>query len=276
MSRKYTDLPYTEYPVAEGRFDDSRSKIDRIVLHTMVGTMQSTRNLFASTPPAGKETSAHYGISYDGNIDAYLEEYYTAYHSGNYAFNQRSIGIEHEDKGNYNSSRPDILYATSARLVADICKYYNIPCDSGHIYRHHDVPRASTACPDSLDTNRIIKEAKAIIDNTNSPTPPMTDKRPYWFDLINGVTFKTAWEKLTDSLVNQFVKDYPGQQKRSGEFDKVCRALGLSGDTNAMTASMLLAVAKEKYQGYDEQTVRKDERQKTISEVQRVVGKLNG
>lgn len=111
---------------------------------------------------------------------------------------------------------------------------------------------------------------------TNSPTPPMTDKRPYWFDLINGVTFKTAWEKLTDSLVNQFVKDYPGQQKRSGEFDKVCRALGLSGDTNAMTASMLLAVAKEKYQGYDEQTVRKDERQKTISEVQRVVGKLNG
>lgn len=153
-------------------------------------------------------------------------------------------------------------------------RHWVVYIGGGKIYDPWDGKEKATTAYNAL-SYRLIKGAykKSV---TNSPTPPMTDKRPYWFDLINGVTFKTAWEKLTDSLVNQFVKDYPGQQKRSGEFDKVCRALGLSGDTNAMTASMLLAVAKEKYQGYDEQTVRKDERQKTISEVQRVVGKLNG
>lgn len=174
MSRKYTTLPWTEYYVAYGRFDTTRAPIDRIVLHTTVGTMQSMRNLFASNPPAGKETSATYGISYEGNIDAYLEEYYTAYHCGNYGFNQRSIGIEHEDKGAYNSPRPDALYTTSAKLVADICKFYNIPCDSAHIFKHNGVPGSSTSCPNSLDTNRIIREAKAIIDGTTpTPIPPM-------------------------------------------------------------------------------------------------------
>lgn len=174
MSRKYTSLPYQEFVVADGRFDYTRRPIKYIVLHTMVGSMTSTRNLFASTPPAGKETSAHYGISFEGNIDAYLEETYTAYHCGNYSYNQQSIGIEHEDKGKHTEPRPDALYNTSAKLVADICKYYEIPCNKDHILIHRGVPGSSTACPSALDTDRIIREANKILGGVNNSTGTMT------------------------------------------------------------------------------------------------------
>lgn len=112
---------------------------------------------------------------------------------------------------------------------------------------------------------------------TNSPQLPMTtDRRPYWFDRMNTVTFNKPQESVTDADVEQFVKDYPGQKKRSGEFDKLARELGFSGDTNTMTANMLLKVAEEKYKSYDEQKIRKDERQKTIAQIQRTIEQLNG
>lgn len=114
-------------------------------------------------------------------------------------------------------------------------------------------------------------------NDTNSPQPPMTtDRRPYWFDRMNTVTFNKPQESVTDADVEQFVKDYPGQKKRSGEFDKLARELGFSGDTNTMTANMLLKVAEEKYKSYDEQKIRKDERQKTIAQIQRTIEQLNG
>lgn len=230
MSRKYTNLPYTEYAVAYGRFDTSRVPIDRIVLHTMVGTMQSTRNLFASNPPAGKETSAHYGVAYDGKLDAYLEEYYTAYHCGNYPFNQRSIGIEHEDKGAYNSPRPDALYEASAQLVADICKYYNIPCDSAHIVKHNQVQGASTACPDSLDTDRIIKRASELLGG--SPSAPIGDnikRKSGYFDVLALDEFgpSTDTDKITQSQFDKFRADLKVRRIGNGNWDVVKNAAGL-------------------------------------------------
>lgn len=172
MDRAYTSLPYVEHVVANGRFDISRVKIDRIVLHTIVGTMQSAINLFASPPAPGKETSAHYGVRYDGGLVAWLEEYYTAYANGNYNYNQRSVTIEHEDMGNYNSPRPEALKQSSARLVADLCKYYGIPCDRQHILKHNEVPGSSTACPSTLEVDEIVERAKQILaGDTPAPSP---------------------------------------------------------------------------------------------------------
>lgn len=174
--RTYTTLPWKEEAVADNRFDTTRITIDRIVLHTTVGSAQSAISLFASKPQPGKETSAHYMVKKDGTLIAFLEEYNTAYHCGNYAFNKRSIGIEHEDGGDYNDIRPDTLYTMSAKLVADICQFYSIPCDKTHIVRHHDVSGASTACPDALDTDRIIREAAAIL--SPPPATPPTIRTP--------------------------------------------------------------------------------------------------
>lgn len=161
--RVATIIPYTELTVANGNFDKSRSTIDRIIIHTMVGTWQSAANRFGQY---GTQVSAHYGVKLDGGLVHWLEEYWTAYHAGNYAMNQRSIGIEHEDGGNYNGIRPDSLYQTSGKLVADICKFYNIPIDRTHILKHSQV--IPTGCPDSLDIDKIVAYAKTYA----SPTPP--------------------------------------------------------------------------------------------------------
>lgn len=127
-----------------------------------------------------------------------------------------------------------------------------------------------------VDPNTVIDPSFSNYGQTEVPTPPMTDRRPYWFDRMNTVTFKKPQEKVTDTEVEQFIKDYPGQIKRSGEFDKMCRALGISGDTNIVTAEILLSVAKEKFQEFNEKTVRADERAKTIVEVkQNIIRALN-
>jgi len=154
MTRIVTTLPYTELEVATGNYDTSRVTIDRIVIHTMVGTWQAAAARFDN--PTSK-VSAHYGVKLDGGLIHWLEEYNTAYHAGNYAMNQRSIGIEHEDGGDYNGVRPDVLYTTSANLVRDICKFYNIPIDRQHILKHSEV--IATGCPDALDIDRIVREA---------------------------------------------------------------------------------------------------------------------
>lgn len=160
MTRKYTSLPYTEYPVAIGNFDISRKPIDRIVLHHTVSTYSGAIAWFGSTK-AG--TSAHYIVSNKGEIAALLEEYYTAYHSGNYVMNQRSIGIETEWYS--GMTRTDKLYNTVGKLVADIAKYYNISLDRTHIIKHNEV--VATQCPGTLDVDRVIAVAKSI-NNSNS------------------------------------------------------------------------------------------------------------
>lgn len=154
-------MPYTELAVANGNFDTSRGTITQIVIHTMVGTWQGAASRFANYGAGNGPASAHYGVKYDGGLIHWLEEYWTAYHAGNYGVNLTSIGIEHEDMGAYNSPRPDVLYATSAKLVRDICQYYNIPIDRKHILKHSEVSQLGTACPDSLDIDRIVREAAA-------------------------------------------------------------------------------------------------------------------
>jgi hypothetical protein len=163
MTRIKTTLPSTELEIATGNYDETRKPIDRIIIHTMVGTWQAAAARFDN--PASK-VSAHYGVKLDGSLIHWLEETFTAYHSGNYAMNQRSIGIEHEDGGNYNGVRPDALYTESAKLVRDICLFYNIPIDRTHILKHSEI--IATGCPDALDIDRIVREASAPVDTIES------------------------------------------------------------------------------------------------------------
>ena len=76
---------------------------------------------------------------------------------------------------------------------------------------------------------------------------PMNDRRPYWFDRMNSVTFKKGHEKVTDAEVEKFVSDYPGQLKRSGLLDQIARAHGFQGDTNALTYEDLMLLIRKHY-----------------------------
>lgn len=178
-SRVVTTLPVAEKTVGPkwdpntklGNYDTSRLPITEIVIHTMVGTAVGANARF-NDPRSN--VSAHYGVLLDGSVWHWVDETSTAYHCGNYSHNQQSIGIEHEDNGNYNGPRTDALYNSSAKLVADLCKYYNILCDRQHVRKHSEIK--ATDCPDSLDIDRIINQASQLLNPV--PKPPQVSPIP--------------------------------------------------------------------------------------------------
>lgn len=214
--------------VTNANWDTGRggNQITGIVLHTMVGTTQSAYNRFNDP---SSQVSVHYGISLDGSIHQWVDEANTAWQAGNYQVNQTTIGIEHEDNGNAQDSvRTPQLYESSATLVADICRRYNIPCDTNHIFLHKDVidTRAypgGTSCPDALDTNKIINMAQAILgvkdmQVTNDDAPlilaatlhtinPITAKSLVGLEIdtaLNNIQTTQEW-KDQDSILNVYM-----------------------------------------------------------------------
>jgi hypothetical protein len=153
---------------------DPGHRVDGIVIHTEVGTNAGATGRFQQP----NQASAHYGVAYDGHeVVQWVSEQNTAWHCGRYfpdathMGNTNSIGIEHEDNGQYNSPRPDGLYETSARLVAWICQRYGLPIVASTVRGecgHRDVSIVGTACPDSLDIDRIIRRANELV----APPPP--------------------------------------------------------------------------------------------------------
>lgn len=224
MKREQTNIPNIEFTTATGRYDESRSPIDLIVLHSTAGTLQSAISLFSSPPQADKETSAHYIVANDGKLYQGLEEYFTAYHCGNYNKNQRSIGIEHVDEGKDVKLHTDAQYATSCKLVADICKFYSIPCDSAHIVPHSQI--VATACPNGLDVNRIIIGAQKILG-----TIPNTD------DCLAKLTQITAERDRLNGIIE-------GKDKSLSEKDAIIT--NLNQQINQKNANMATLEVEKK------------------------------
>src|SRR3990167_10110797 len=95
--------------------------IDRIVLHWIVGTLESADATFKNPD---RIASANYGIG-DDEIHQWVKDEDTAFANGNWEMNLRALSIEHE-------GRPDLpisekTYQTSIKLVAELAKKYSIP-----------------------------------------------------------------------------------------------------------------------------------------------------
>ncbi|MEF9623798.1 N-acetylmuramoyl-L-alanine amidase [Streptococcus dysgalactiae] len=147
--------------------DYNRTKIDRIVIHHNAGTSDSAarRTWYIST---GVGTSAHYQVTPD-KIWGCVSETSVAYHAGDYAVNQRSIGIEHlNDAGAPHWTIAEETYHNSAKLIADICQRYNIPIDDKHIIPHRVV--SATACPGGIDMAKLIRMAQEVASGAISKT----------------------------------------------------------------------------------------------------------
>jgi N-acetylmuramoyl-L-alanine amidase len=129
--------------------------IKKIVVHHMVGTIEGADKTFQDTV---RQTSAHYGVGRDGRIWQWVAESSTAWHAGNFAVNQQSVGIEHEDLAHDDFT--DTLYKTSAELIADICKRHNLPINASTIVPHRSI--VATQCPGTLDLAKLIQLAQSI------------------------------------------------------------------------------------------------------------------
>lgn len=147
-----------------------------IIIHTIVGSLQSADAAFNSPT---RQASAHYGVECDGSvIHQWVREADTAWHCGRYypdaadpLSNVNTIGIEHCDGGQPLAPRSDGLYACSAQLVKEVCARYGIPINRTFIRKHTEVSVLYTACPDTLDIDRIV----AMANGTYNPPQPTGD-----------------------------------------------------------------------------------------------------
>ncbi|NMO33120.1 N-acetylmuramoyl-L-alanine amidase [Streptomyces sp. GMY01] len=112
--------------------------LDRVIIHITQETYANTLAIFQNPQ---KKVSAHYLVrSADGHIAQCVSEANIAWHAGNWDYNTRSIGIEHEGWVDQPAYFTNALYAESARLTAAVCDRYGIPKDRAHIIGHYEVP----------------------------------------------------------------------------------------------------------------------------------------
>lgn len=193
----------------------SISPLDKIIIHWIVGTQSSCDATFAD---GRRQASAHYSVG-QSEIHQYVKEEDTAWHAGNWSVNQTSIGIEHE--GGPTIPITEAVYKQSAELVADICKRHSIPCDRDHIKKHKEVSDRVTECCGTLDIDRIVRDANAIL-NPVAPIDPDKVKvnlggewgtmevqaiRSTLTDQKRDITALTEKVKIMDGFISQWVEE---------------------------------------------------------------------
>jgi hypothetical protein len=120
--------------------------IDVVVIHTVQGSYAGCISWFQNS---SANVSAHYVVrSSDGEVTQMLSESDIGWHAGNWDYNQRSVGIEHEgyvqEPGTWYTAA---MYDASAALTADIADRNGIPLDRSHIVGHVEIPGATHTDP---------------------------------------------------------------------------------------------------------------------------------
>ncbi|MFM9590429.1 N-acetylmuramoyl-L-alanine amidase [Streptomyces scabiei] len=130
--------------------------IDLVIIHVTQTTYKNTLPVFWN--PA-KQVSAHYLLrSGDGRVTQCVREHDIAWHAGDWAYNARSIGIEHEGWVDRPEWFTGAMYEQSAKLTSAICDTYGIPKDRAHIIGHHEVPGTDHTDPGPhWDWDRYIR-----------------------------------------------------------------------------------------------------------------------
>ena len=166
MAETYSNLTTSKDPRPMFNGGLRQRAIDTIVVHHNATTNKDVA-LNTWLVSAGNWTSAHYEIT-DNEIIGAVGENYVAYHAGGTGGadvpkmsdpNGRSIGLEHVNStGAPSWGVSDATLRNSARLIADICKRYNLPINRNTIKLHREV--TSTACPGGLDIGKLIRYAQ--------------------------------------------------------------------------------------------------------------------
>lgn len=149
-------------------YSNRPGKVKKIVIHWFgVGTLESANSRFQNRD---NKTSAHYGIS-KGRIWQWVKESNVAWHAGNLAINNESIGIEHDAGINPQHDLSEQDYQLSAQLLAEISKRHNLPLNRSTVIGHGEV--RNTQCPGTINIDRIIAIANEILKPIIKPEKPM-------------------------------------------------------------------------------------------------------
>lgn len=124
----------SNYSIANRPFD---YPVDMVVIHDIEGSANDAIQAFED--PA-RQASAHYVVSYAGQITQMVPEHDIAWHAGNWDYNTRAIGIEHEGFAYTPGLYTTAEYQASAHLIASICSRWGVPMDRTHVIGHYQVP----------------------------------------------------------------------------------------------------------------------------------------
>ncbi|CAM5255087.1 N-acetylmuramoyl-L-alanine amidase [Streptomyces aurantiogriseus] len=160
------DHPLAEWqPATPGNYTASNRPtdhaVDRIVIHVTQTTYSKALSIFQNPK---KKVSAHYVVrSADGHVAQCVRETDVAWHAGNWDYNTRSIGIEHEGWVDRPAYFTDALYEESARLTAAVCDRYDIPRNRAHVIGHHEVPGTDHTDPGpNWDWTRYMRLVNSV------------------------------------------------------------------------------------------------------------------
>jgi len=130
--------------------------LDYVIIHVTQATYLDALSIFQNPK---KNVSAHYVVrSADGHVAQCVREQDIAWHAGNWDYNTRSIGIEHEGWVDRPAYFTNALYEESAKLTASICARHGIPKDRAHIIGHYEVPGTDHTDPGpNWDWTRYIR-----------------------------------------------------------------------------------------------------------------------
>ncbi|MEO0151071.1 MAG: N-acetylmuramoyl-L-alanine amidase [candidate division WOR-3 bacterium] len=167
--------------------------ISKVIVHTTEGSYNGAISWFQN-PNA--QASAHYVLrSSDGHSTQMVCHNDIAWHAGNWNYNTRSIGIEHEGYINQNGWYTDTVLRISARITRTLANIYGISLihDTSAILGHSEVP----GCP----------------SGGGGGAGCHTDPGPYWdwkyyIALVKGLEYK-------DTLFDEFSYNF----KRGGPYE---------------------------------------------------------
>jgi N-acetyl-anhydromuramyl-L-alanine amidase AmpD len=111
--------------------------VDMIIIHDIEGSFATGVSIFQDP---SSQASAHYVVSKTGQIDEMVLEHDIAWHAGNWDYNTRAIGIEHEGFAWTPGTFTTAEYQASAHLAASICSRWGVPMDRRHVIGHNEVP----------------------------------------------------------------------------------------------------------------------------------------
>ncbi|MGW0734845.1 N-acetylmuramoyl-L-alanine amidase [Streptomyces sp. NPDC002851] len=144
------DYPRAEWvPASRSNYTESGRPgtypVDFVVVHVTQETYADTLAIFQDPD---RKVSSHYVVrSSDGHVAQCVREKDVGWHAGNWDYNTRSVGIEHEGWVDDPSWFTDEMYESSARLTAYLCSTYDIPTNRDHIIGHNEVPGADHTDP---------------------------------------------------------------------------------------------------------------------------------
>ena len=119
--------------------------IQYVIIHTAQGTYEGTIAWFRNP---NSNVSAHYVLrSQDGHSTQMVRHKDIAWHAGNWTYNTKSIGIEHEGWIEQNGWYTDAMYKKSAYITRSMISLFSVPYDRQHIIGHNEVPGATHTDP---------------------------------------------------------------------------------------------------------------------------------